>query len=114
MHSIFEWAKPDVVINAAAIGSVDFAEKNREETKRVNVGGTQIVVELCQAYKSRLIYISSNAVFNGRSPLYSETAPVDPINYYGQLKVEAENIVRRRAHCESRQHHVRAGDECTA
>jgi len=94
MQSVFEWAKPDVVIHTAAIGSVDFAERNREQTRRVNVGGTEIVAELCQIFKSRLIYISSNAVFDGRSPLYSETAPVNPINYYGQLKVEAENIVR--------------------
>ncbi|OGR25427.1 MAG: hypothetical protein A2139_07355 [Desulfobacca sp. RBG_16_60_12] len=95
MQSVFEWAKPDVVIHAAAIGSVDFAERNREETKKINVGGTEIVVDLCQTFKSRLIYISSNAVFDGRTPLYSETTPVNPINYYGQLKVDAENVVRK-------------------
>ncbi|MCX5855328.1 MAG: SDR family oxidoreductase [Deltaproteobacteria bacterium] len=94
MQSVFEWAKPDVVIHTAAIGSVDFAERNREETRKVNVGGTEVVAALCQIFKSRLIYISSNAVFDGRTPFYSETAPVNPINYYGQLKVEAENIVR--------------------
>jgi dTDP-4-dehydrorhamnose reductase len=93
MQSVFEWAKPDVVIHAAAIGSVDFAERNREQTRKINVGGTEIVAELCQIYESRLIYVSSNAVFDGRTPLYSETAPVNPINYYGQLKVDAENVV---------------------
>ena len=95
MESIFEWAKPDVVIHAAAIGSVDFAENNREETKKINVGGTEVVARLCEIFQSRLIYISSNAVFDGRTPLYSETAPVGPINYYGQLKVEAETLVRK-------------------
>lgn len=94
MQSVFEWAWPDVVIHTAAIGSVDFAEKNREETRKVNVSGTEVVTALCQIFKSQLIYISSNAVFDGRSPFYSEQAPVNPINYYGQLKVEAENIVR--------------------
>lgn len=95
MQSVFEWAKPDVVIHTAAIGSVDFAEKNREETRKVNVGGTEVIAALCQIFKCRLIYISSNAVFDGSTPFYSETAPVNPINYYGQLKVEAENIVRK-------------------
>ena len=94
MQSVFEWAKPDVVIHTAAIGSVDFAEKNREEARKVNVCGTEVVAALCQIFKSRLIYISSNAVFDGRAPFYSETVPVNPINYYGELKVEAENIVR--------------------
>jgi dTDP-4-dehydrorhamnose reductase len=95
MQAVFERVKPDVVIHAAAIGSVDFAEQNREETKRVNVGGTEVVVELCQNFQSRLIYISSNAVFDGRTPLYSETTSVNPINYYGQLKVDAENVVHK-------------------
>jgi dTDP-4-dehydrorhamnose reductase len=94
MESVFEWAKPDVVIHAAAVGSVDFAERNNDKTKTVNVGGTEIVVELCQIYKSRLVYISSNAVFDGRTPFYSETSPVNPINYYGKLKVDAEKVVR--------------------
>jgi len=94
MQSVFEWAKPDVVIHTGAIGSVDFAEKNREQTRKINVGGTEVVAELCQIFESRLIYISSNAVFDGRTPFYSETAPVNPINYYGQLKVDAENVVR--------------------
>lgn len=94
MKSIFEWAKPDVVIHTAAIGSVDFAERNREQTRKVNVEGTEVVIDLCHDFQSRLIYISSNAVFDGRTPFYSETDPVNPINYYGILKVEAENIVR--------------------
>ena len=94
MQSVFEWAKPDLVIHTAAIGSVDFAERNREQTRKVNVCGTEVVAQLCQIFKSRLIYISSNAVFDGRTPFYSETAPVNPINTYGQFKVEAENIVR--------------------
>ena len=95
MQYVFKSTSPDVVIHTAAIGSVDFAERNREETRKVNVGGTSVIVELCQIFKSRLIYISSNAVFDGRTPFYSETATVNPINYYGQLKVEAEDVVRK-------------------
>lgn len=95
MQSVFEWAQPDVVIHTAAIGSVDFAENNREQTRETNVGGTRVIVDLCKTFKCRrLIYISSNAVFDGSFPLYSETNSVSPINYYGKLKVEAELLVR--------------------
>lgn len=93
MQSVFEWAKPDVVIHTAAIGSVDYAEQHKEFTQMVNVGGTKIVADLCEKWNSRLIYISSNAVFDGLSPLYGETDETNPINYYGRLKVEAENVV---------------------
>jgi dTDP-4-dehydrorhamnose reductase len=93
MQGVFERARPDLVIHTAAVGSVDFAQKNREITQSVNVGGTQIVADLCKEFNSRLIYVSSNAVFDGDTPFYSEIAPVNPINYYGQLKVDAEKIV---------------------
>jgi dTDP-4-dehydrorhamnose reductase len=95
MKNVFNWARPDVVIHTAAIGSVDYAEKNREHTKEINFGGTRIIADLCEEWKSHLVYISSNAVFNGLSPFYSENDEVDPINYYGQLKVEAEEVVMR-------------------
>jgi len=94
MRAAFEWAQPDTVIHAAAIGSVDFAEKHREQTRAVNVGGTEVVTDCCKYFKARLIYISSNAVFDGNTPLYSETDSVSPLNYYGQLKVDAENVVK--------------------
>jgi dTDP-4-dehydrorhamnose reductase len=94
MGDIFEWAKPEVVIHTAGIGSVDYAEQNKEETHRVNVGGTQTIINLCRKKNIRLIYISSNAVFNGNDPLYSEENNVNPINYYGKLKVEAEELVK--------------------
>jgi dTDP-4-dehydrorhamnose reductase len=95
MGSVFEQANPDIVIHTAAIANVDFVERNREQAKKINVYGTEIVVELCRAFKSKLIYISSNAVFDGRHPFYSETDSVNPVNYYGRLKVEAENVISR-------------------
>ena len=95
MENVFKLANPDVVVHAAAVGSVDFAEQNREFSKNVNVGGTEIVSKLCEKWKSRLVYISSNAVFDGTSPLYRETDETNPINYYGHLKVDAENVVMK-------------------
>ena len=90
----FEWAEPDLVIHAAALGSVDYCEHHRDEAWEVNVGGVQNVGQLCQQYKAKMIFISSNAVFDGENPLYSEDAPVSPVNSYGQLKVEAERWIR--------------------
>ena len=95
MRYVFKWSKPDVVIHAAGISSVDFAEKNRGDAKKTNVGGTKVVAELCRVFESKLIYISSNAVFDGSNHFYSETDTVNPVNYYGQLKNTAEGIVRK-------------------
>ncbi len=91
---VFEQTQPDLVIHTASIGSVDYAEQHREESWAVNVGGTQNVGEMCQRYHAKLIFISSNAVFDGDHPFYAEHAPVNPVNYYGRLKVEGEQWVQ--------------------
>jgi dTDP-4-dehydrorhamnose reductase len=94
MAKIIKDFKPDVVIHTAGIGNVDYAEQNKEEAHRINVGGTRTIIDLCEQNDIRLIYISSNAVFNGNDPLYSETDSTGPIHYYGKLKVEAEELVK--------------------
>jgi dTDP-4-dehydrorhamnose reductase len=91
---LFERVQPQVVIHAASIGSVDYSEQHREESWAVNVGGTQNIGRACARHHARLIFISSNAVFDGEHPFYAEDAPVYPINYYGQLKVEGEAWVK--------------------
>ena len=84
--------KPDVVLHAGSIGSVDFAEKNRELSHRTNVEGTRNIAQAAGEIGARVIFISSNAVFNGEHPPYRETDPVTPANYYGELKAEGERI----------------------
>ena len=94
MENIISSFKPDVIIHTAGIGNVDYTEQNKEEAYKINVVGTNNIVKICEENKIRLVYISSNAVFNGNDPLYSENDNTTPINYYGVLKVEAENLVK--------------------
>ena len=94
VNGLFDQVRPDVVIHTAAIGSVDYAECNREEAWAVNVDGTRHVAEACRRHGARLVFISSNAVFDGKRFPYSEEDAVCPINYYGELKVEGERVVR--------------------
>ena len=91
---LFDQVQPEVVIHAASIGSVDYAEQHRDETWAVNVDGTRNIAEACRRYGARLVFISSNAVFDGERPFYSEEDAVCPINYYGELKVEGERVVQ--------------------
>lgn len=91
--SIFEKYRPDVVIHTASIGSVDYCETHKEETWDVNVTGTKNVIDFCDKFNSRLVFVSSNAVYDGENSPYTETDAINPINYYGKLKVEGENLV---------------------
>ena len=85
---VFEKIKPEIVIHCAAVGSVDYTESHFLETHAVNVLGTENILK---AFENCIfVYISTNAVFDGTSPPYSENSECHPINRYGSIKREAE------------------------
>ena len=94
VFDLFAQTKPNVVIHTASLGSVDYCEKNREIAWETNVKGTINILSACEKDDIKIIYISSNAVFDRKHPPYGEEDPVNPINYYGKLKVEAERIIK--------------------
>lgn len=97
VFDLFELIKPHIVIHCASIGNVDYAETNYVKVRDVNVGGLGHVIDACLGCKSKLVYVSSNAVFSGRFPPYDETSVLNPINSYGAIKCEAEQLVRKKA-----------------
>ena len=84
---------PEVVVNAAAISNIDFAEKNQDLAWKVNVLGAEYVAEGCKAHNARHIFFSSDAVFDGTAQLYREQDAPNPVNFYGRTKAEAERRV---------------------
>jgi dTDP-4-dehydrorhamnose reductase len=83
----------DTVIHAAGIASVDYVEKHYAESLESNIVGTLNVTSACRRAGKHLIYVSTNAVFDGKGAPYAEDAPVRPVNKYGRLKVECERLV---------------------
>jgi dTDP-4-dehydrorhamnose reductase len=90
---VFSRVKPDIVIHCAAIGSVDFAESHFTETHMVNVIGARNIIKATRDCDANLVYISSNAIFSGNNPPYSEDSECHPINRYGSIKKEAEQAI---------------------
>ena len=92
-----------VVLHLAAKTDVDGCERDKELGKngaawKINVLGTQNVVNACKKRGAKLIYISTDFVFDGESPPaggYSEEDVPNPINWYAQTKYEGEKIVQR-------------------
>ncbi|MBN1881979.1 MAG: SDR family oxidoreductase [Deltaproteobacteria bacterium] len=85
--------KPDVIVHTASCGNVDWVEKNREQGRKVNVEGTKNIVDAARKIDARVIFTSTNAVFDGENAPYREEDPTHPINMYGKTKVEGERIV---------------------
>ncbi len=86
--------RPDYIVHTASIANVDYIEKNKEEARKTNVGGTANVINACRDSGAKLIYISSNALFDGANPPYKEDDKPNPLNYYGKLKVEEEERLK--------------------
>lgn len=87
--------KIDVIIHAAAIADLDRAENNQELAHQINVLATQKIVGLCESMRIRLIFISTDMVFDGEKGYFTEKDPVNPLNYYGKSKMMAENYIRQ-------------------
>jgi dTDP-4-dehydrorhamnose reductase len=92
VEQVLKKAKPEVIIITAAISSTSEAE---DKTLEVNVNGTSNIVNAVKEQKldSKIIFFSSDQVFDGKKGFYRETDKPNPINAYGKSKLEAEKIV---------------------
>ena len=87
--------KPDVVIHSAAIGDIGTCEENKELAYKSNYIASVNIATACADYHSRMIYISSDQVYNAFSDeTINEWTQPNPNNYYGSLKVAAEKEIR--------------------
>lgn len=87
---------PDVVIHCAAYTQVDKAEENKELCFDVNVNATKYIVDVCKEIDAKILYISTDYVFNGNVEDYHKVdEKADPINYYGLTKYLGEEEVRK-------------------
>lgn len=93
IEQVFDKFKPDVVIHTAAISSPDFCNKNKEQAKKVNIFGTSNIIQACQRFKSSLVFISTNGVYDGKHAPYDEDAKPKPIDVYGKTKYEGELLI---------------------
>lgn len=85
----------DWIVNCAAYTRVDDAEKERELCQAINATGAGVVARECAKRGLRLLHISTDYVFDGTlGRPCTETDPVKPLNFYGQSKLDGENLVR--------------------
>jgi dTDP-4-dehydrorhamnose reductase len=85
--------QPDVVIHSAAMSKPNDCEVQQEFCYDVNVQATKYVADACTSIGCKLIFMSTDFVFGDDGP-YAETDAYAPVNYYGQSKVLAEQLVQ--------------------
>lgn len=97
VEKILTQIKPDGVIHCAAWTAVDAAEEaaNIEKVRAINAGGTRNIAEVCRALGCKMMYISTDYVFDGQgtAPWEPDCKDYKPLNVYGQTKLEGELAV---------------------
>lgn len=97
VKGIVEKIDPDVVVHCAAWTAVDAAEEdeNKKKVYDVNVTGTKNIAQTCKELGCKMIYISTDYVFNGQGaePWGADCKDFAPLNFYGQTKLEGEYAV---------------------
>ena len=90
---LFREVGPQAVIHTAAIADIDVCQAQPELARAVNIEYTRTLATLCAETGARLVFCSTDTVFDGEHAPYSEDAPPGPVNFYAETKVEAERLV---------------------
>lgn len=91
--NLFHKLKPDKVIHTASETNVDRCETEKEHTWKINVEGTRNIALASSKVGAKLVYISTDYVFDGEKGNYEERDEPNPINNYGFTKLEGEKQV---------------------
>lgn len=92
----FKESHADGVIHCAAYTNVDLAESQKEICRKINADGTRNIAAACEKYGMKLLYLSTDYVFDGRGTEPFETdSPKAPCNFYGETKLEGETEAAR-------------------
>jgi dTDP-4-dehydrorhamnose reductase len=84
---------PAVIVHCAAMTQVDSCEENKIDCWNVNVTATRFVLDAAKEIKARIVFVSTDFVFDGLHGPYAEDAEPNPVNYYGSSKWGAEKAV---------------------
>ncbi len=94
VEDFFNNHKFDFVINCAAYTAVDRAETERDTAFAINVTAVDCIADASFKYGFKLVHISTDFVFNGKNNIpYMETDITAPVNYYGETKLQGENLI---------------------
>jgi dTDP-4-dehydrorhamnose reductase len=94
----FRSAAPDVVVHAGAMALVSDCFRAPERADRVNRRATEVLAELAGGRRARLVFLSTDLVFDGKHAPYGEESPAVPLSVYGRTKLAAEETALRAGH----------------
>lgn len=92
--SFIKEQNPEVIVNASSYTNMDLCESNKKTAHKINVTGLENIMLGAKITHSKVIQISTSAIFNGDKPIYFEDDETCPISYYGLTKSIAEKLLQ--------------------
>ena len=90
----FKKHKPEVVIHCAALPDVNYNEADKKKARLLNFIGTRNIADACRKFSAKIVFLSTDFIFDGTKGPYPENAKPNPLNYYGKLKLESEVYIK--------------------
>lgn len=94
VRTVIEKYEPDVIIHTAAMTNVDTCHEQRELAYQLNVEAVDTLVKLCEEHNIQLVHLSTDFIFDGENGPYDELAAANPVSYYGETKLKAEELIK--------------------
>ncbi len=93
VNAVFDQFKPEVVIHTAAMTNVDTCEIDRAGCDLLNVEAVAYLIQACEKHGTYLCHLSTDFIFDGADGPYTEEGIANPISYYGESKLKAEQLL---------------------
>ncbi len=94
VRDVVERYKPDSIIHTAALTNVDVCEDQKELAYELNVKSVETLMLLAEEYNIQLVHLSTDFIFDGVNGPYDELSAPNPLSYYGQTKLRAEELLK--------------------
>jgi dTDP-4-dehydrorhamnose reductase len=99
VHRTIDAFQPDLVVVASAWPWVDGCERDPERSRRENVETVENLVHALEGAKARVVFFSTEHVFDGRADAYDEKAQPNPLSIYARHKRDVEELLLARGAC---------------
>ena len=93
VNAVFDQFKPEIVIHTAAMTNVDTCETDQVGCDLLNVDAVAFIIQACEKHNSYLCHLSTDFIFDGAAGPYTEEGIANPISYYGESKLKAEQLL---------------------
>lgn len=95
ISTLIEEVNPEVILHTASLGNVDYCQQHQEEARKINIDASLRLFSSAHTAKSKFVFFSTNAIYDGKNAPYDENSSTKPLDFYGKTKLEVEKKLEK-------------------